>query len=503
MIYDNMKLVKKVTLIVLMLMVVVTVGWMIYYWISHGRIVVNVPDGVSVKGVSYCNCNPVCGSMTETESSSVAVESGNYVVQVLLDNNTSYIANVSVGGWLSSAAVTPKTHTFSVSPVATNTNEYILPVGDSYFTYSLESTGRMVNSDQLWSQVVGAQHIDRDRLLIVQQQTSHEAALAGSLVRVYDSKTGTTTIVGQSEESATRASVLYGNDAMYILGRDNRKVVKVSSDNMTDISIPDGVAYAKLDDWPIMTINDELAAVLSGNDFVPLDDGESRRGTKPSVITLYDTDGFSVKKSIDIGVRSDIMNLSLSPDNKKIAVVGERSIEVYGADSAKLEFSTPISSGGTDSLFWRDNTSFIYSLDMGGIYLADLGRQEAYSIIDNDLLRITSLSGLVDGKVYLTAFPNKEGNVEKTSPDGYIIDLTTEIAGPSTEDTEGITRSLPYDAPGYSIRYHFTGTQVILDIDAAQGYRNQAVGNMYRLGFDPGNYPIEFKDHTNPFKEVE
>ncbi len=502
MIDGNLALIKKVALIVALLAVIASVGWGVWYWVSHGRIVVKAPDGVKVKSISYCNCNPVCGSMTELQGDSVAVTSGKYVVQVSLDDQTSYVANVSVSGWLSSVTVTPRSHTFSVSPVATSTGQSILPIGDSYFTYDPESTGQMVNGDRSWSEVIGALPVDDDRLLML-RQVSYDDSVTNSLASIYDSTTGEVTTIGETGEPALAANTFYNNQNIYIIGHDNRKVIEVSVDGIKTITMPDDIKYAKYGDWPILTMNNELTAVLSGNDFVPLDDGEPHRGTKPTAVTLYNTDGFSVKKTIDIGIRSDITTLSLSPDNTKVAVIGERSIEVYGVNSGQLEFSTPSDGEGIDSLFWKDNASFVYSLDMGGVYLADLDRQEAYSIIDNDLLRITSLSGLIDDKVYLTAFPNQDGNVERTSPDGYTIDLTAEVTNPLTEDAATITRSLPYDAPGYSMSYHFTGNKMVLDIDASQGYRNAAIDSIYRLDFDPADYAIEFKDYTNPFKEYE
>ena len=55
MIYDNVKLIKKMALGLLALAIIAGIGWAIYYWISHGRIVVNRPDGASQKDIAYCN----------------------------------------------------------------------------------------------------------------------------------------------------------------------------------------------------------------------------------------------------------------------------------------------------------------------------------------------------------------------------------------------------------------------------------------------------------------
>jgi len=63
---------------------------------------------------------------------------------------------------------------------------------------------------------------------------------------------------------------------------------------------------------------------------------------------------------------------------------------------------------------------------------------------------------------------------------------------------------LPYDNLVYTIGYQAdpsdpTGQSVIIDIDAAEGYRNAAVDKIRELGYDPADYKITFEGYVNPF----
>lgn len=53
---------------------------------------------------------------------------------------------------------------------------------------------------------------------------------------------------------------------------------------------------------------------------------------------------------------------------------------------------------------------------------------------------------------------------------------------------------------GYKLDQHdTTGDSIIITVDADEGYRNAAVQSISELGFDPGDYNIEFDNYTNPF----
>jgi hypothetical protein len=67
-----------------------------------------------------------------------------------------------------------------------------------------------------------------------------------------------------------------------------------------------------------------------------------------------------------------------------------------------------------------------------------------------------------------------------------------------------ITTVLPFENLIYTIGYRAdpsdpTGNSIILEIDAAEGYRNAAVEQIRNLGYDPTDFKINFRDYKNPF----
>ena len=67
-----------------------------------------------------------------------------------------------------------------------------------------------------------------------------------------------------------------------------------------------------------------------------------------------------------------------------------------------------------------------------------------------------------------------------------------------------ITTVLPFENLIYTIGYRAdpsdkTGNSIIIEIDAAEGYRNAAVEQIRNLGYDPTDFKINFRDYKNPF----
>jgi hypothetical protein len=67
-----------------------------------------------------------------------------------------------------------------------------------------------------------------------------------------------------------------------------------------------------------------------------------------------------------------------------------------------------------------------------------------------------------------------------------------------------IAKLLPHESLLYTIGYRAdtsdpTGNSIILEIDAIEGYRQQAIYQISQWGYDPTNYKINFKDYKNPF----
>lgn len=67
-----------------------------------------------------------------------------------------------------------------------------------------------------------------------------------------------------------------------------------------------------------------------------------------------------------------------------------------------------------------------------------------------------------------------------------------------------VIEKLPIKKMIYTIGYRADNSRengVIIEVNALQGYRNAALNNLWREGFDPSGMKINFKDYANPFVE--
>lgn len=113
-------------------------------------------------------------------------------------------------------------------------------------------------------------------------------------------------------------------------------------------------------------------------------------------------------------------------------------------------------------------------------------------------------------KIMLTLQP-KEGNqaVKLSDKDAKLFDnyqfeaLREEQR--KIEQTDPIVKKLPLRNLIYTVGYRADPDRehgVIVEIDAAQGYRNGAVYAIEKEGFNPTQYNINFRQYANPFQEV-
>lgn len=71
-------------------------------------------------------------------------------------------------------------------------------------------------------------------------------------------------------------------------------------------------------------------------------------------------------------------------------------------------------------------------------------------------------------------------------------------------DSNPIIKDLPYKTFIYSIGHHIdpadpTGNSIIIDIDAPEGYRQDALFQIRQMGYDPTDFNINFRGYNNPF----
>ena len=73
-------------------------------------------------------------------------------------------------------------------------------------------------------------------------------------------------------------------------------------------------------------------------------------------------------------------------------------------------------------------------------------------------------------------------------------------------DKNPITADLPVSTMLYTIGYKLdpddpSEQSIIIEIDAARGYRNAAVGELRDMGYNPTDFKINFREYKNPFNE--
>jgi hypothetical protein len=476
-----------------------------FYWINTGRIFIHAPQGVGVKSFSYCAA--ICENLTTAErTDSVMAPRGDYVVRVLLDNNTDYVSNVTVSGLFATTTINPKSYRYDFSASTSKNSQFILPLGQGLLVYNADEIATTANSAFQPAQrpLAAAMRVNDDQTLLLYGTTSQgEASSADALAVIYDQKSNTTRTLGAISDATSSSTVYRGNDALYVLNRDAGRITKVSASGVSTIVLPNSIKPASNATLPIVALNGEMLAVLSGNDFAY--DEDASQPTSASIVTLYSLKDFSKLKEINIGKRNDILGLSLSPDNSFVVAIGNSSLTSYEIKSGKNGLSVPAVSIDANTPTWKDNTSFIYQEGVGGVYMADLLAREAYSIIDNSILQINHITGAINDKVYLTgsaASSSPVGEIDsRAESSSYVIALNSSSNQAPDSSESSITRSLPHSSSNYSVGYHFNNQKPVLDIDTDEHSRNLAIRAVYKLGFDPADYSFNFLQYTNPFKE--
>lgn len=473
----------------------IVIGWCVFFLATHGRIVVEGPAGVELKSMSYCELE--CHTYTETQGGSLLVGSGHYSVELVSSTNASYTTNITVGRFLSATTVTPTFTNYSLSAVGANVQRYILPVNNGYFTYDYDSGSYMINgtlgvADGVFS-AVG--YVAPHKLLLIQSNkgTSPEVVLP-KLVYLYDTQTRTVSILGDAGTFPISSQNLsYGPNALYALTANGSgaAILKLSSSGIQKIQLPTASVEPNSIETSTFAMSEERLALISNSD--------------EPVISVYSLNDFSIIQRIHLDKYDTVSSLSFSPDNKLLTVfITEKPSLVYSLESG--ENILQLLPG--DSAHWVTNTSFIYhrdtsrtTEDVGSLYLVDCSAKEAHSIINGNFLQIEDITTVIDNKVYFTAI-HTGSNGETGGGEGvggYVLDMNANANTASITD-DSLLRKLPYDGLTYSITYHFDeDSHLILDVSAESGSRNSAIEKIAELGFDPGDYTIQFRGYTNPF----
>ena len=111
-------------------------------------------------------------------------------------------------------------------------------------------------------------------------------------------------------------------------------------------------------------------------------------------------------------------------------------------------------------------------------------------------------------RVVFTLTPTgKVSKLEKSTNAPKIDKITTEaLEKEQTKLAEAnpVIKKLPIKNFIYSIGYRADSSKengIIVEIDAPKGYKNAAINEIRKAGFDPSKLNINFRDYANPFTE--
>ncbi len=487
--------------LVLLAAVVLAAG--VLYILNNGRIVIKPPAGVRITSFSYCATQ--CENLVVVNNTDNAtVPKGEYVIRVAFDNNTEYVTNTTVKGLLATTTINAKSYKYDFSAMSSGSKQHILPLADGLLVYDTDAIASTINNSFEPDQrpLAAAKRLDDKRMLLLYGTFSKvEGITESATAALYDQSSGATTNLGTVNDPVSSSNVYYGSNALYALYQQQRKIIKISDQGISQISLPENISYASNGDLPLVALNGDTLAVLSGNDFNYGYDEGVVPTTATSTITIYSLKDFSKISQIDIGKRNDILGLSLSPDGSFVVAIGSTSLISFDLKASKALLDVPAVNVDTNSIVWRNNTSYIYQEGVGGLYMADLQKSEAFSLIDTSVIRINYLSCVVNNKLYLSGSSVQNTDGARTESSSYVVNLDSTGDSTITIDDSSILRALPYSEFGYSIGYHLNNNSAVIDIDADEHSHNLALRDVYNLGYDPANYTFNFLNYTSPFKE--
>lgn len=478
----------------------------VVFWVGNGRVIIHPPEGSDVEQISYCAVDacPVMEHASAKES--LTIPKGDYTVNITLDNNSNYVKNVTVGGFLAKAEIDVKSYKFSPSTLEGVDKQYVIPLNGGYVTYNQDDTAKPLgNAAQLQLDIrplSAAKYVDENNVVLIYgTHAQDENNTVNAYASLYNTNSGAVSKIGDIDVTTSAQNTYYSSNAVYVVSAIDKTITKISADGIVTKSLP--MQYSMNGSRPIVAFGKDFMAVISGNDYSPpIDDGEVE-APKPiaSLITVYKISDFSKITEIDVGQRNDISDISLSPNDAWITITAKSNLISYNLKTGKKILSTPSTITESEHLVWSDDHSYLYQNGVTGLYRADLETKESYSIVDNSLLIVDYISCVIGEKVYLTASPNNPNSNTRMSQGGYTIDLSSDTSNTTVIDSDSLVRVLPYNGATFTIGYHFEKGKPVIDVDARAGSRNTAISMIYSLNQDPSDYMIIFNNYTNPFRK--
>lgn len=457
-------------------------------WINTGSLRVMTSDNLTIKNIRYCQA-----TCTNTLDNPTKLAKGDYVINVELSDGTIFSSPATIKGSGEETKLQAKSQLHTPTIFSMNTLRYTLPLNESFLTYNSNNQYIIGNGATVpLTSIVTAQYTNNHTIVLVGPEDERTPQRNVS----YDTNTRIATLI-QNIYPINTENVQASTDGVYATSVSDGKLslIKIVAPATQKLDIPasESVLFTN-DTAPVFAVNGGVVAFLSTD-----------RDSREQVINIYTLKDLSKIKTIKSNIRGGVSGLSLSPDGKTIIeLADEEYSHVYEVSSGAERFK--MNADGT--LRWVDNTSFIYTSNLGdsgntpsagGVYTVDLKNPGAQSIIQRSTMSNVRLDAVVDGKVYLSSATPGTGDYRFVS---YVVDLTQADSAKLSPDQSALLNKLPYISSTSSIWYTVDkNAKVTIHAKITVGSKNAVIATLSRLGFNPGDYPVVFENSPNPFGE--
>ena len=502
--------IPKIISIWVILSLLAIASFVVYYLSNHGSVSIETPAGTNISSVSYCT-NPCLVSNTMNNPGNkpgITLESGEYSFQIYLEGGSIYNTNINVGRFLSNSTIKTTSSFYDISTINSTVYKQIVPMSDDLLTYDNNHSKILKNAPlSIGEDLVSvASYIDNDNMLVLYNTYSNRPTVEGEVwptrISVYNRKTNAVRELGSLHSNLDTKHVYTSSTGLYVLDTTQRRIASIHKDGVSYLDIPTSVP--PIDSSSLVAFGGDYLAVSSGDDspqLSPDDEEFSLKDSekKPIKVTIYSLSDFSNRGEINTHGIFGRVHLSISPDGELVAITGNKETVIYDKKS-NLLFSTPSVPGSARSVIWKDNDSFVYQATNSTVNLAVPKSRYSSSIIHSGLINIGDMSGIIDGKLYITGTPVT--SLENTRPylAGYVIDLNKPIIGSVMSSNALLMKNMPYISSEFTAGYHFSDNNLVVDIiTPGPGYKKSALTMINMLGLDVAKYQINFINYTNPF----
>lgn len=397
------KKIKLAVIAVSVMAIVAAVGGVLYYIGTHGVVRILSEDVTQIKISRF---DGVLVSQKDGSDSAI-VTAGTYDVLAIMKDGSSYSKVVEVKGFMRATAIRPRAFKASAENLGYSQALYdqFVMLGEDVLSYG---RGKIPMTHYANPRDPAANRFPHMPLLFARPTGENQVVAIGATGEsvttyykfiVYDVTSDKTEVMDYmsvyDEDRDTRVGYVGGS---------NRGLYAVSGDDATSVKENDklslkGVNYSFGENTPLISIGAEKVAVVDGNNYDLVGEAELVN----SYLRVFQRGDGVLGKEVraELGKRSDITMLALSPDEKKVLVVVGGQIIVYSTDSMEEIFHTVVYPSREP--YWVDGSHIVFMRSDSLIHMADLDEGDTYSFANLGELKVSRLQYVDGGYLYFSA----------------------------------------------------------------------------------------------------